>query len=1621
MTLLARVGRHVVPGVVCLVMLATCVSASAQVAITTHHNDLNRTGANTNETILNTSNVNVGSFGKLFSRIVDGQIYAQPLYVPGVTIPGHGLHNVIYVVTEHDSVYAFDADDATQWAPLWHVNFGVPVPAPAVHDLVPEVGITSTPVIDLASNTMYVVAETLEGAQTVFRLHALDIASGAEKFGGPTVIHGTVPGTTYDSAGGILTFNPAMQWQRAGLLLMNGAVYIGFGSHQDRQPYHGWLFAYSATTLRQTAILCLSPDSDPGGYWQGANGAGLWQGGVGLTADAGGNIYVQTGHGPLFARDFGISLVKISTAGGGLAVVDYFSPSNREALSVADIDFGSSAPILIPGTSRVIGGGKDGKLFLLDTNNLGGFHATDQVIQRWQGTASLFDTGDGGFFAGNVFYNSKLYTWGRFDRLKAWDFNGTTFNSTTPRMGTITVPDGYSNEPSLSLSADGTAPGTGILWAAYSADGHADGYQHPGVFQAFDAADVGHELWSSGQNNARDYPGSVGKWSPPTVVNGKVYLATFDGALNVYGLLPPSPGTGSLNVVADSSQAAVNLTADGNTDWVHWGDATLNRKSGVAAQISDFTALGVGSTIRYTNDPRPMNWTDGAPAAASSDNGNGLYMPGTVTGYVVTAPADTTPRTLMLHVGGWQTGGVLTARLSDGSATDFVDTVPDGAPGQYDRNYTLAYAAANPGQQLTVNWERSCRECSGNVTISGAALAITSVTGTITATSGTPQSAIVGTPFSASLRVTVLDTFSSPVVGAFVTFTAPAIGASATFGGSTTTTVVTNSSGQATAPAPTANGVAGSYGVTASAVGASAVFSLTNTGLSLTATSGTPQSTPAFTTFGSRLQATLQDGSHQPMSGVTVTFTAPATGASATFSGAAVATAVTNSSGIATSPALTANGLTGTYTVTAGLTGASVNFSLTNTASTGSGGGLAGAVTTSAAAASLTNEGPADWVHWGDATINRKSGTTAQISNYTLVGGATAVVYVNDPRPLSWTDGAPTVSSAANKNGLYATGNGKGFSITAPADPTSRTLTVHVGGWKSGGRLTAHVSDGSSVDFVDGVDTAATEAGQYDRNYTLAYAASNAGQTLKVTWVMTTASGNVTLDGAALAFAVTGRVTATGGTPQSAVTGTAFASALQATVLNSSSQPVSGVTVTFAAPASGASATFGGAATTTAVTDSNGLATAPIPTANGVTGTYSVTASVTDVPTPATFSLSNTPIPLVTATGGTPQSTMAGTVFGSGLQVTVLDSTNQPMSGAAVTFTAPVSGASATFGGSAAATVVTNGIGVATVPAPTANGVAGSYSVTATAVGASTPAVFSLTNTPIPQLTATGGTPQSTPVLTTFGSRLQATVLNGSNQPMSGVTVTFTAPGSGASATFGGAAVATAVTSSGGIATSPALAANGLTGSYIVTAGVSGVATPSVSFSLTNTAASSGSGGTLAGAVTTSAADASLTAEGPTDWVHWGDTTINRKSGPARISNYTLVGGATAVAYANDPRALSWTDGAPTVSSAANRNGLYVAGTGKGFSLMAPADPTLRTLTVHVGGWKSGGTLTAHLSDGSSVDFVDTSATAPGQYDRNYTFTYTASSAGQTLKVTWVMATGSPGNVTLNGAALAIH
>jgi hypothetical protein len=434
----------------CLLVLCLAVCGTAalgQASVWTHHNDNRRTGANLNETVLNTANVNVNQFGRLFSYTVDADIYAQPLYVPGVNIPGKGTHNVVYVATQNDSVFAFDADSnaGSNAQALWQVNFtnaaaGI-TPVPVADVASPSsgnirrpgpIGIMGTPVIDLSTGTMYLVARTKENSAYFQRLHALDIATGAEKFGGPIAIQATVSGNT---------FNPRIQNQRPGLVLDHGVVYIAWSSHDDSGSYHGWVMGYQASNLQQTGVFNVTPNGTQGG---------IWQSGQPPAVDANGNLYLMTGNGTFTmatgGRDVSQSFIKLRSF--DLALLDWFAQCDVDTWNNADEDLNSAGVLLIPNTSRLVGGGKQGRFFLLDTSNLGQIQqyrapncTNPQIPQSFQASS-------GGHIHGSpVYYASPTrgpltYVWAEADFLKAFAFNGSTFNATPVTQSSFTAAPG---------------------------------------------------------------------------------------------------------------------------------------------------------------------------------------------------------------------------------------------------------------------------------------------------------------------------------------------------------------------------------------------------------------------------------------------------------------------------------------------------------------------------------------------------------------------------------------------------------------------------------------------------------------------------------------------------------------------------------------------------------------------------------------------------------------------------------------------------------------------------------------------------------------------------------------------------------------------------------------------------------------------------------------------------------------------------------------------------------------------------------------------------------------------------------------------------------------------------
>jgi hypothetical protein len=616
-------------------LLLTCALAGvllapraiAQTNVTTYHYDNSRTGQNTSETLLTPSNVNATQFGKVFSLAVDGAVYAQPLYVSNLTIGG-GTHNVVFVATEQDSVYAFDADSNTgaNSSFLWRASlidtahgasFGAtPVSAPETgcDNLEPNIGITSTPVIDLATGTMYVEAKSKENGIFVHRLHALDITTGFEKYPGPIVITATVNGTGDGSSGGQLTFGGSSeqgqaialnQLNRPGLLLLNGTVYIAFASHCDNGPYHGWLFGYDAATFTNQSVFVTTPNGGLGG---------IWMSGAGLAADANGNIYLATGNGTFDtdkvpATELGDSILKVAPTNGTLSLLDYFTPFNQSDLSDRDADLGSGGVLLFPDQPgshphELVEVGKDGIAYLVDRDQMtannnhycNGCTSNPQIVQE-------LDSGLAGMWSMPAYWNNTVYFWASGDRLKAFPLNNGLL-SVTPSSFSTTFFDFPGATPVV--SSNGTSDG--VVWAIDSSNNGIEGSSlAPAVLHAYDASNVANELYNSAQApNNRDQAGDAVKFTVPVVVNGKVYIGT-SSEVDVYGLstcFAPSTPVG-LSAAAGNTQVSLSWTASSGAVSYNVKRSTSSggpyatTVTGIAATRYTDTGLTNGTTYFY--------------------------------------------------------------------------------------------------------------------------------------------------------------------------------------------------------------------------------------------------------------------------------------------------------------------------------------------------------------------------------------------------------------------------------------------------------------------------------------------------------------------------------------------------------------------------------------------------------------------------------------------------------------------------------------------------------------------------------------------------------------------------------------------------------------------------------------------------------------------------------------------------------------------------------------------------------------------------------------------------------------------------------------------------------------
>jgi hypothetical protein len=568
------------------------------------HNDLNRTGWNNQEVQLDQANVGSGNFGRIFSRQVDDQIYAQPLVISGVQIAG-GPHNIVLVATVNNSVYAFDADDPAKDSPYWHVTLTASGDRPPrntdmtgacggnYHDFSGNFGIVGTPALDTASHTLYVVARSVQNNGTGFKqyLHALDYRTGIEKPGSPVYITASVQGQGNGNVNGTLTFDPQLENQRPGLLLYDGAVFITWASHCDWGNYHGWVLGYDAATLQQKYIFNITPN----GYM-----GGIWMSGQAPAVDDSGYIYLTTGNGsegiPGNADSEGDrseALVKLAISSSQLQLKDFFTPDNFATLDSNDLDYGCDGVLLIPGTRLSVSGSKQSYMYLVNTDHMGGITPDNSnAIQMLDVNADSPDN-DRHIHGSPVYFSDPggheyIYAWAEDGLLKQFPFLRTTglFDLNNVIIGTETLPYG---EPGamLTVSSNGSQAGSGILWASHPLYGDANYNVVPGVLQAFDATNIARKLWDSNHVPLRDRVGNFAKFVSPTVANGKVYVATFSHQLAVYGLNPPAPqGCPYPLSVPWQSEDIGNVTIAGN----------------VCEQNGVFTVTASGSDIWNNED-----------------------------------------------------------------------------------------------------------------------------------------------------------------------------------------------------------------------------------------------------------------------------------------------------------------------------------------------------------------------------------------------------------------------------------------------------------------------------------------------------------------------------------------------------------------------------------------------------------------------------------------------------------------------------------------------------------------------------------------------------------------------------------------------------------------------------------------------------------------------------------------------------------------------------------------------------------------------------------------------------------------------------------------------------------
>jgi hypothetical protein len=870
-----RPQRITTVSIICLVLcLGYSLVWGQNNNVLTQHNDNTRSGLNPNETLLTPASVNVNNFGQLFTHNVDGQIAGQPLYVSQISMGDGLVHNVVFVATQNNTVYAFDADNTqgNNANPIWSVSLddgGTPDPiadygCTGTH--YNEIGIMGTPVIDPGLTTIYVVAKTVIGtgpnALRNFSLHALSITTGSELLGGPVIISGTAP-----SGNGSGTFNPVLQMQRPALALdNNGVLYIGFGGNGcDEYAYNGWLFAYSSQTLQQQSAFLITPDGTRGS---------IWQGGSGPAVDENGYIYVATANGtydgPNGANDYGDTVLKMGWNGSVFGMVDYFTPYNQLQLAQQDLDLGSAGPLILPDQPglyphELVAGGKQGTLYLIDRDNLGQYNAeTDNVIQEIPQAVVNELTGV------PTYWNNSVYVAGEGDHVKQFALVDGLLTQ-QPVSETTPTFTGY-GPASTSITANGTT--NGILWMIR--------HTSPALF-AFDPTNLANEFWDSTKApKQRDKLVPVMRFVTPTISNGKVYVGG-SAALEVYGLLP------ALSVVTGNNQTGVEKAVLPVSLTVAATDAYFSEPlAGVVITCTAVEAGGVfsPSTIQTTNLSGTVSYTYQLPS-----------KPQTVTincaspGYIGTSFTETCttgpPVSMSINSGNSQTTPP-NAPLPAPLVVKVIDAHSYGVPGvtvnftDNGAGGTFVTPSVVTGSSGTSSAQYSMGPNTGKIKITASSSGLKSITFTenavigpaanVSVTSGNNQSGPAGTKLTQGLTVTVTDAYNNPVSGVDVTFSDG--GAGGTF--STPNPVLTGSNGTATA-SYTLPTLAGPVTITATATGVANPATFAETAVAgnaatISIVSGNNQTAPNGTQLPQPLVVLVTDQYGNPVAGVNVTF-----------------------------------------------------------------------------------------------------------------------------------------------------------------------------------------------------------------------------------------------------------------------------------------------------------------------------------------------------------------------------------------------------------------------------------------------------------------------------------------------------------------------------------------------------------------------------------------------------------------------------------------------------------------------------------------------------------------------------------------------------------------------------